>query len=310
MKLLYDDDLVEGVVRGCAEGQGRRVAALQVRRFHAERERCYRVLDPDERAAAFARVQWAWFAEWGWEEDLSRVAGRFGGLSSALVALAFRKARGRSEEGAEMYGDAEGNRRGMVTIRPERFGDEAGLEPWLHHELAHVADMVDPEFGYEPGFGVVGQTVSQQRLTRERYRLLWAVSIDGRLRGRGLSTVADEGQRRGEFERGFGFLPADRRAQVFGALWGGEMARHAALAALAADPRGLRGQRSPLPGAACPLCGFAAFAWTKAEGLRKEAVARMRREFPHWEEEDPVCARCAEMYDAITGMVYPATVCL
>lgn len=310
MQFLFDDDLVEGVVQLCAAGGRPGLAALQVRRFHAERERCYRVIDPDERATAFARVHLAWFTEWGLERCLTAIVGRFPLLDDALAALAFRKARGKHDEGADLYADAAGLRRGIVALRPERFAEDAALSRFLHHELAHLADMVDPSFGYSPELGTAGETASQLRLVRERYRLLWAVSIDGRLQARGLETVADEAQRRREFDRGFAFLPGTRRAELFAALRSGRLAQHRGLLELAADPRGLQGSHAPVPGAACPLCGFATFQWTDASGLRPEARERMRAEFPTWCEDEPVCARCAEMYNAVAGLEYPKTVCL
>jgi hypothetical protein len=310
MKLLFEDDLVEGVVRLCATGRRPGAPALQVRRFHAERERCYTVPDPEARADAFARVQLGWFAEWGLESLLAKCVAQFPVLESALLALAFRQARGRNDEGAELYRDPDGSWRGIVALRPDRFERDMGLTRFLHHELAHLADMVDPRFGYSPEFGQAGMTVSQQRLVRERYRLLWAVSIDGRLAARGLASVADEAQRQQELDRGFAFLGEARRTELFGALWRGELAQHGPLVAIAADPRALRGRHAPVPGAPCPLCGFATFAWSDTKGMRGAARERMHVDFPHWGGDEPVCARCAEMYNAITGVEYPATVCL
>jgi hypothetical protein len=310
MTLLFDDDLIEGVVQLGVIGRWPAIPSLQIRRFHAERERCYGILDPDERATAFAQLQLSWFQEWGFAERLGKVAAHFAILSDALAALAFRKARGRNDEAAELYRDPEGQWRGIVALRPERFADDSALKRFLHHELAHLADMVNPEFGYSPELGQTGQTPSQLRLTRERYRLLWGVSIDGRLAQRGLDTVADEVQRRQEFNRGFAFLPDERRDELFDALWSGRLAQHLPLLELAADPRGLQGRHAPVPGAACPLCGFATFQWTEIDRLRTAARERMHADFPGWSDGESVCARCAEMYDAITGLEYPTTVVL
>ena len=310
MRLLFEDDLVEGVVRWCAAGKRAGVPGLQIRRFHAERERCYQVLDPDERVTAFARVHLSWFSEWGFETFLSGVTKRFPLLADRLTALAFRQARGKNDEGAELYCDAEAQRRGIVSLRPERFGAELPLTRFLHHELAHLADMVDERFGYSPDLASTGQTASQLRLTRERYRVLWAVSIDGRLLQRGLETVADPTQRHTEFHRAFAFLPEARRAELLAALWSGRLATHQELLGLASDPRGLQGSHAPVPGADCPLCGFAAFQWTDAATLKPPARARIQAEFPGWRETEAICARCAEMYDAIAGIEYPKTVCL
>lgn len=310
MKLLFEDDLVEGVVFLCASGKRPGIPALQIRRFNAERERCYATPDPDDRGAAFARVQMAWFTEWGLAEQLRSTAGRFPQLRVSVTSLAFRKARARNDEGAELYRNSDDTRQGIVALKPGRFSDDSELERFLIHELAHLADMVDEAFGYSPDLDHTGQTASQQRLLRERYRLLWNVSVDGRLTQRGLDTIADEARRRGEFDRSFAFLPDARREEVFADLWSGRLARHEDLLAIAADPRDFRDHHAPVPGAQCALCGFAAFQWADVSALRPEAQDRIRTEFPGWRESDSVCARCAEIYDSITGLKYPATVCL
>ena len=224
--------------------------------------------------------------------------------------MAFRKARNRSEEGAELYLDPEGRRRGIVAVVPERFTDPPALARLLHHELAHLADMVDEAFAYSSDLSPTGLGPSQLRLVRERYRLFWAIRIDGRLSARGLPTASDERQRRAEFDRAFAFLAESQRAEIFNGLWSGCLARHADLLKIAADPRTLRGRTAPVPGATCSLCGFPAFDWIQGEALRSDARARIEAEFPGYHAGDPVCARCAEIYHTITGMEYPATVCL
>ena len=77
-------------------------------------------------------------------------------------------------------------------------------------------------------------------------------SVFGLLTQRGLETVADEAQRRAEFDRGFAFLPETRRADLSTALWSGRLAQHNRLLEIAVNPRGLQGTHAPLPGAACP----------------------------------------------------------
>lgn len=307
MTLLFDDDLVEAVVLLGVRGQRPGVSPLQIRRFHAQRERCYQVLDPDERARAFARLHREWFIEWGGEKILADAVHRFPRLSQALDALAFRKARSRQEEGAELFGNPEGGRRGVVALRPDRLGDEEALTRFLHHEFAHLADMLDPAFGYTPDLNRAGPFAAHPRLVRERYCLLWDVRLDGLLLRRGLATVADEAQRRAEFEQAFAFLPPARRADLFAALWTGQLARHDALLDIAADPRGLRGRHAPVPGAPCPLCGFPAFQWVNPSDLHPAARDRIHREFPAWNESEVLCTRCAEVYHTVSDLERPAT---
>ncbi len=310
MNLLFDDDLVEAAVLRVTAEAASAIPAPQRTRFLAERERCYRVLDPDERNAAFARVHLDWFREWGLAARLEAGVSPFPQLTSALTALAFRKARHRGEEGAELHSDADGRRRGVVALRPERVTDPNALTPFLHHELAHLADLVDPDFGYTPDPGEAGISPALQRLVTERYRLLWNIRIDGGLHRRGLATVADASCRREEFERAFGFLPAAQRAELFADLWNGRRGRHAELLALAADPRGVQAGREPVPGAPCPLCGFPAFDWVEPAALSAAARARVRADFPDWQETGAICARCAEVYQALAETEYPKSVCL
>jgi hypothetical protein len=172
-------------------------------------------------------------------------------------------------------------------LRPERFADETALTRFLHHELAHLADMVNPDFGYSPELGQTGQTPSQLRLTRERYRLLWDVSIDGRLAQRGLETVADEVQRRQEFNRGFAFLPDERRDELFEALWHGQLAQHRPLLELAADPRGCRGVMPRCPAPPVPSAALPPFNGRKSIGCELPLASGCVPSFPAGTTENP-----------------------
>src|ERR1041385_1477682 len=139
MKLLFDEDLVEAVVFLCASGRRKGVHALQIRRFHAAREKLYSILDPDERNGAFFDLHLEWFREWQVEKFLRDVTDDFP-LLDPLSGLAFRKARGRNEEGAELFVNAEQQRNAIMAIRAERFENADALRRFLNHELMHVSD--------------------------------------------------------------------------------------------------------------------------------------------------------------------------
>ena len=88
----------------------------------------------------------------------------------------------------------------------ERLQDQRRVAVYLRHELSHLQDMVDPAFfGYVPELTVSHASVSQQRLARQRYTVLWDTSIDGRLIRSGRSTIATRQERRLEFTNTFGF---------------------------------------------------------------------------------------------------------
>ena len=298
MKLLFDEDLVEAVVFLCASGRRKGTPGLQIRRFHIAREKLYSILDPDERNAAFFQLHLDWFREWKVEDFLRAVVRDFPLLEQNLHGLAFRKARGRNEEGAELFVNVEKGRNGIVAIRAERFETDESLRRFLNHELMHVSDMVDPSFGYSPDLALSAAARANERLVRERYRLLWDVSIDGRLHQRASAIEASRDMRSIEFHRAFAFWPDERRLETFDSLWLDQAPRHETLIALASDPRNLRAEHRTLPGAPCPLCGFATFDWTEMSAITPATVETIRSEFPLWKEADGACARCVEVYDA------------
>ena len=75
---------------------------------------------------------------------------------------------------------------------------------------------------------------------------------------------------------------------------------HDALLALASDPRELNAAQEPSPGAPCPPCGFATFAWAEmlalSGALSGSTAEAIRAEFPHWESCHGACQRCVAIY--------------
>ena len=340
MQLRYDDDFVEGAVFVRANSRQAGPPSLQIRRFHGQREKLYAILDPDERNAAFFELHLDWFREWGLEKMLLNVADEFPLFRTALAALIFRKARVKKDEGAELYvqsrtgvspvppsaHDGAGEtpallvRSAIVALRTERFERPDELAGFLRHELMHVHDMVNPAFGYSPQLHLSGQNAAQQRLTRERYRLLWDITIDGRLsvaadvRRRtdsqpheappppvGSYLTGSREQHRAAFERAFGFWPELKRDEVFDALWINPNPRHDDLLAIAADPRDIKSALEPTPGAPCPLCGFATFDWTDIHTLSQPTITAIQQEFPHWTPGEGTCGRCVEIYRIVAA---------
>ena len=294
MELLYDDDLVEAAVSLCADGRRSGVASLQIHRFHFERERIYSILDPDARGDAFSGFHLRWFRHWGLERPLRDALGVFPGLETTLSVLAFRKSRTRSEEGAEMYVNPAGRRNGVVALRAMQFESDEKLVPWLRRELMHLADMVDPEFGYSPAIPGGESSLGQHRPVLERYRLLWNISIEGRLERRFGSPQKKFYQ--DQFDRAFAFWTEAKRREVFDSFWNDVSPRHDRLMQTALDPRESMNSAEPMPGAACPLCGFSTFDWANFSKVHPRAIKAIRKEFPGWNLKNGACSRCAEIY--------------
>jgi hypothetical protein len=303
MKLQFDDDLVEDAVLMAADGGVSTVSSLQIRRFHRERERLYSVLDPDERNAAFSRFHLEWFREWGFEDAVTQPVREMPILAQALDALAFRKHRTKSDEGGELYVNDVGQRTGVIAIRPDRLRHDPGA--FLRHELMHLQDMVDPNYGYERELPVAGFSVNQQRLARERYRVLWDVSIGGRLARLGQSTLSKKEQRWTEFDSIFLGWTAEHRRDVFESCWSEPWPTHRQLADWACH-HVQPANETAAPGSPCPLCGFPTFAWAVAvpdNAAGGEAWIRVaQRDFPSWRPEHGACRRCAEVYRVASAL--------
>lgn len=297
MPLHFEQELVESAVTLYLAGD--LVPALQAARFHRERERIYRVLDPDERNDAFFKLHLEWFREWSLDQHLIGPARELPLLDTALELLAYRSARSKREEGAELYVNEAGKKHGVVALRPERFRNPAQLAAFLRHELLHLHDMVHPAFEYTPD--IRGRlSPAQQRLARERYRVLWDVTIDGRLAQRNSTGHATQEQRRAEFDAAFPFWPLEKRDLVFTTLWIDPHPTHPLLESHVRDPRDLQNTSGPGPGAPCPLCTFPTFEWASSIELTNTTVQAIVSEFPHWTAGQGACSRCADIYRLVS----------
>ena len=305
MQLRYDEDFIEAAAFLCASGRRKGVPSLQIARFQREREKLYAILDPDERNTAFFKLHLDWFREWGLENLLTDLLKEFPLLPEKLSVLAVRKTRGKNDDGAELYVNAAGQCSAILALRPESFERDAALRDYVRHEFTHLSDMLDPAFGYAPTLDLPGLNGAQQRLARERYRLLWDISIDGRLIADGHTPMAAREQHAAAFSRGYSFWPVEKQTETFASLWHNATPRHADFLALIADPRGLREAHRPAPGGSCPLCDFPTFTWADSEALRPEITARVVAEFPVWTPEQGLCGRCLETYQAAASLGEP-----
>ena len=297
MKLRYDEDFIEAAIFLCASGRRKGVPSLQIARFQREREKLYGILDPDERNTAFFKLHLDWFREWGLEQPLTDSLKEYPLVREQLGVFAVRKTAGKNDEGAELYVNESGQRTGLLALRMERLTDDSAFRSYLRHEFTHLHDMLNPAFGYSPELDLPGLNAAQKRLARERYRLLWDITIDGRLAAGGHAPMATREQHAAAFACGYSFWSEQMQAEVFDSLWQDGSPRHVDLLALIADPRGLREAQSAAPGAVCPLCAFSSFHWANTAALPEDITRRIVTEFPGWSRDQGLCGRCLEAYE-------------
>lgn len=270
--------------------------------FHRERAPLYEIGDVERREEAFRSLHLRWFRQLALAEPLEKGLQENELLRAAARLCWVGYALRRDDEGAELFvkGAAEGGRR-QGTIRflvcPHSFLDREGFELFVRRELVHLEDMLDPNFGYRRELPVSGGDPARVKLFKERYRVLWDATVDGRLVRRGLAPASLRDRRLAEFTRAFPTL-GEKAPEAFSRFFDREPHMHAELVAFALEP-GAAGASRRLPGERCPLCRFVSHAFeSEPERLPGAALEEIQRDFPGWRPQEGLCLQCADLYRA------------
>lgn len=311
MQIRLDPFLTEAVVLQEITRRQEQGDLTPFREYHIAADRLYHRL-PDAREAAFRKLHSQCFARLGFAENLQTGLRAFPEIDAQVAELLVALAGTAVEEGADLSpehgnGSGHGNMRVGIRLQPHRFLDLAALQRYLQHELLHVVDLLNPEFGYER------ETVGN--IIRNRYRLLWCLSIDARLEAAGRQPLADKPIHWRQFDAQYGKFAPEVRHAIFEQLWRPESPPHAVLLQMAMDSEALlrlagdaghKGEGSPrptlLPGSPCPLCRFPSYHFVEHRGLLDPTLtAVIQQDFPDWTRDKGLCARCLEAYTLRTG---------
>lgn len=260
------------------------LARADAGRWRAYRRRVDPLYDRPDREERLPAALLGLLREWGALAPVEAALALAPGADRALVA----RSRAPDDEGADLLvGDG---RTLLLRLAAARFLDAAALGALARHEVRHVADMLDPAFGYRPDLGMGGRTRAEQELVRARYRVLWDLAVDAR---EGCPVPAEA--RRAQLDRAFAALDGGQRERLRAAA----PRTHAALAAAARDPWAFLGEprtRAGAKGEPCPLCGFPTHDWDPDPP--EEAI---RRDFPGWEPAHGACRQCGDIYRVAVG---------
>jgi hypothetical protein len=307
--LEWDPCLVEEAVLRTAETR-------LVLGFRGQRNRLYDIQDPERREAAFREFHSDWFERLDLGRGIWRALQEQPLIPTSTRACIVVHSRGSRDEGTELFvspgreGTEETERRTVaIRLDPQRLLEEEDLLAFLRHELFHIADMLDPAFGYEPRLprGEIGP--AHERLLQDRYRVLWDTYIDGRLVRQGRTPASVRDRRLQEFTRTFPML-ADHLEEAYSRFADGTTLSHNDLVGFVIDPGGVAGSapfprnpdlpilhQHPRAGQRCPLCGFPTHSFTaNPEQLPPEVVARIRADFADWTPIRGLCQQCANLY--------------
>ena len=189
---------------------------------------------------------------------------------------------------------------GTIRLTPSTLADPTRGLLLLRHELQHIADMVDPAFGYDPAPVFLREEPERSSLILERFRVIWDTTIDGRLTRRGHAAPGARELRQREHRGLFGFLGplADRELErwfredhpTFDLILG------AALAPGGASQASTNGPGRP---GFCAICRCPAPCTDlPSTPLASRVEEEVRLDFPGWSPEHGLCPQCFELYAA------------
>jgi hypothetical protein len=222
----FDSRLVEAAVLEAIRGHARE------REFHGERDTVYDIVDPERREAAFEALHACWFARIALDRPFHEALAEQPAVARGCRRWLVAGARSSRDETADvLVGPAAGPTL-LVRAGPRTVAARERLLGLLRRELLHVADMLDPAFGYEAALPRDIAGGPRAHAVRDKYHVLWNSYVDGRLLRRGLLPVAVREERVVEFGRAFPRL-GGATAAAFEAFFGGRDLTHAALLAFA-----------------------------------------------------------------------------
>lgn len=298
MNLFYGPRLIEEAVF-LAQHDSNISAEIQERRNHI-----YEIADIDERDRRFNELNRACFDRLG----LGKVIGQSLQEQSLIGAHVERGfvvgATQAKEEGAELFvapddvKNGHGRRTLRLLLRPETLLNEEALRPFLRHELFHISDMLDPAFAYEPTLPKAEGGPTYDTLITSRYRVLWDVTIAGRMARRGWCAATVRDQELNDFRHAFPMLDGECE-EHFARFFDATEPRHEELAAFAFDPRAATDSVSnqAVAGTHCSLCRFPTHAFEpEPANLGTEVLAEIKKDFPDWTPARGLCGQCADLY--------------
>lgn len=296
----YDPKLVEETVFHAQRD------SYVARELDERRSRVYELSEPDERERLFHDLYRSWFARLGLGKPIDEAL-REQAIIAALVGSCYIVcATQAKEEGAELFVASdraldENQRRTLrILIRPESLLKPECAITFLRRELFHIADMLDPAFAYEPALPKTDGGPTYDTLITNRYRVLWDVTINGRMVRRGWLTDSVRDQQLRDFRQAFPMLE-ERGEEYFRRFFDADQPKHSELAAFAFDPRAaaghLKGQTAL--GTHCPLCKFPTHSFEpEPENLGDEVLVAISQDFRQWTPAQGLCAQCADLYRA------------
>jgi hypothetical protein len=298
IRLSFDPTLVEEAVL-LAE---RRMPAEDARAFRRDRDQAYSVEDADEGEARFRALHMRWFRRRGLCSTIEETVRERPEVAFALTEGRVVRALTSQEERADLIDwipphAADPQPMLVLRLRPAIITETEILRRLLRHELLHVADMLSPAFGYERALPPSDDGPSHDNILRDRYRVLWDVTVDGRLVRSGLLGGHAREARWSEFRSVFR-MSSEQGRRVFDEWFDLVQPTHAELLAFVSSEHA-NGSTRRTADERCPLCRFPVATLDRfPERLSVAARKVIQTTHPAWSLEQGLCTQCLDLYEA------------
>ena len=300
--LEYSPSLIEEAVMRFIIGRKEEIV------FRDERNALYDIEDSERRETAFQDFHMSWFAKLALETPLVESLGSYPHIISKVDRVAIVQAPSKKKEGAELfrkndkvYSNDEKNTSILITLTPEQFCKRDRLLDYLRHELQHIEDMLNPDFGYKINSSNPKLSSLIDSLFLQRYSVLWDLTVDGRLAKKEWQTSLSKEKHFEIFQQTFQ-LPQRESSRLFDYFFDNPDPRHEKLEDFAVDPLGWLQDRKNAKDASkgnCSLCTFSSTDLsTNLEQISEEIIELIQKENPDWKLSDPVCSHCIDIYES------------
>ncbi len=317
MNIQYDTTLTEAVVRQEIEKRERKGDLSLLEEYHKKVDPIYEIDDISDREDEFDILYEQFFLNnLGYGNLIKEILEEFPSLNDKVSDIYINRDLMREEANLmKKDSDDTGNlRKVKIKVRVETFDNTNELRKALRHELMHVKDMLDEDYGYD--IKVSALNVTEENFIRDRYKILWDIYIDSRLTKEGRETIENKDKRFAWFSGIYKKVPYPQRVVMFDNFWGKERMTHkeildmstdmmktvAVMGGNASDTELEEGEKEETqqPGTPCPLCQFPTYKWATDMNLEDENAKKLQKaiqvDFPNWGNQEGACERCAELY--------------
>ncbi|MCA9405000.1 MAG: hypothetical protein KC684_00550 [Candidatus Omnitrophica bacterium] len=297
-KIIFESSFIEEAVFLAAKYNTNKINDSIIQKFHEDRENIYQNTTTEERELAFETLYKEYLYKLKISEIFESIISKFVLLHQPNVILYVKKVWSKGQEDTELFVDGD-LRTVCIALMVNRILQPFCIQAILRHDLMRICDMLDPKFQYSPQIRLDGKSELENNLIKDRFRILWDMYIDIRLRKKGYSTLKSVEDYQKAFQRSFFFLKNSEREYIYSKLEGCDDLMQIDMINWAQDARSIKTLGEG--GLRCPLCDFTCYEPIKDWSDEKLRVAEaVKEEHPQWTIKQGICPQCFDLYSCKT----------